>query len=286
MAKFIKRVAGSNDEVVLYSYWLDHWATAASIYKKVFNKKCKVVSRVHRYEIDPNTNRWSTFPFLKLQLLQLNAFCFISSNWLRYFATSYPSFRGKYFLNRMGVDLGKSSPVPQSQETIKVVSIFGDIPVKQMELQSAYLVGLDMFIEWHHYGGNIMENRLGKLVENSKVEYLNHGFLKTKNLLRELDTQPFHFLLNTSKVEGVPVSMMECIGRGIPIVAFDIGGVSEIVNNKNGLLLSFNQSIDKNIQELKHFIFQYRFTMNERTNIQAFFKENYLAAKNYTDFCK
>ncbi len=41
-----------------------------------------------------------------------------------------------------------------------------------------------------------------------------------------------------SSSEGLPVTMMECMARGMPVMATDVGGVCEIVENgKNGFML-------------------------------------------------
>ena len=44
--------------------------------------------------------------------------------------------------------------------------------------------------------------------------------------------------ISLSSSEGLPVSMMEAISFGIPILATDVGGVSEIVKRATGRLVS------------------------------------------------
>ena len=36
-------------------------------------------------------------------------------------------------------------------------------------------------------------------------------------------------LVNTSSSEGIPVSMMEAMARGVPVIGTDVGGVREIL---------------------------------------------------------
>jgi glycosyltransferase involved in cell wall biosynthesis len=43
-----------------------------------------------------------------------------------------------------------------------------------------------------------------------------------------------------SESEGVPVSIMEAQSFGIPVIATNVGGTSEIVNERVGILLSDN----------------------------------------------
>ena len=45
--------------------------------------------------------------------------------------------------------------------------------------------------------------------------------------------------MNVSESEGIPVSIMEASSFGIPVIATNVGGVGEIVENGyNGLLLN------------------------------------------------
>ncbi len=47
-----------------------------------------------------------------------------------------------------------------------------------------------------------------------------------------------HLFINVSKSEGLPVSIIEAISFGIPVIATDVGGTREIVfDGKNGFLI-------------------------------------------------
>jgi glycosyltransferase involved in cell wall biosynthesis len=48
-------------------------------------------------------------------------------------------------------------------------------------------------------------------------------------------------LINVSESEGIPVSMMEAMSVCVPVIATNVGGVDEIVeNNYNGILMNAN----------------------------------------------
>ncbi len=45
------------------------------------------------------------------------------------------------------------------------------------------------------------------------------------------------FFINLSDSEWIPVTIMEAMPMGIPVIDRNVGGISEIVNKSNGLLL-------------------------------------------------
>ena len=50
--------------------------------------------------------------------------------------------------------------------------------------------------------------------------------------------EKYDLLMNVSYFEGIPVSMMEALSVGIPLLGPDVGGVSEIIKNGyNGFLV-------------------------------------------------
>ena len=55
------------------------------------------------------------------------------------------------------------------------------------------------------------------------------------------------FFVNVSESEGIPVSIMEAASFGIPIIATDVGGTSEIVDNSNGFLIENNKLIFEDV---------------------------------------
>ncbi|MBL3200697.1 glycosyltransferase, partial [Klebsiella pneumoniae] len=55
------------------------------------------------------------------------------------------------------------------------------------------------------------------------------GTVPHETIISFFAANPVHLFLNLSTMEGIPVSIMEAISFGIPVVATDVGAVSEIV---------------------------------------------------------
>ena len=90
--------------------------------------------------------------------------------------------------------------------------------------------------------------------------------------------------INTSKSEGLPVSLMEATSFGIPIMAPNVGGIKEIVTKETGILFEPN----KEIEQLANYIVE----LNNKTRIfnrdviRKFWEINYSAEINYRQFLK
>ena len=96
--------------------------------------------------------------------------------------------------------------------------------------------------------------------------------------------------INVSESEGVPVSIMEALSCGLPIIATNVGGVSEIVDAHVGVLIDkdfvFND-VSHAISELinnrecysKMAFKKWKNICNEEKN----FSEFYLQLKEYSE---
>jgi glycosyltransferase involved in cell wall biosynthesis len=79
-------------------------------------------------------------------------------------------------------------------------------------------------------GGDLLQEIKANAPKNLKVL----GWQEAKNILPIAD-----IFLSTSENEGIPIALIEAQLAGIPVVATDVGSVSEvIINNKTGLLCS------------------------------------------------
>ena len=83
------------------------------------------------------------------------------------------------------------------------------------------------------------------------------------------------------------MSIMEAMSCSIPVIATNVGGTSEIVNNENGLLLNKNFEINDVSKFIENF---YNLNINEkealRKNAYETWSELYDADKNYNNFIK
>ena len=92
--------------------------------------------------------------------------------------------------------------------------------------------------------------------------------------------------LNTSKSEGIPVSIMEAMSYGIPIIAPNVGGISEAVyNQRNGILLNKDFSIDDLLGAMKQIIY-HKDIEKMKLESKSIFRNKFKLEENYSEFIK
>jgi len=88
-----------------------------------------------------------------------------------------------------------------------------------------------------------------KTIQKAKILFLGE---KNDKEIREILSVSDLFV-NPSYSEGLPTNVLEAGAMGLPIIATDVGGTSEIItNNKNGLLIKPGdvKTLQKNIKQL------------------------------------
>jgi glycosyltransferase involved in cell wall biosynthesis len=82
------------------------------------------------------------------------------------------------------------------------------------------------------------------------------------------------------------MSIQEAISFGIPIIATNVGGIHEIVNNRTGILIEKNFDSKKVAEQIEVFITSNKNQEEFRNGVRNFWKENFDAEKVYTEFYK
>ena len=145
--------------------------------------------------------------------------------------TTFPEFRNRIQTHRLGVVSTDIKNPDNTTETLHILSLSSLVKVKRVELIAQAMPHITRKIRWTHIGDGPERSNILTYLENLpphiEVEFL--GTLAHNSVLQYLKTEPIDLMLNTSSSEGVPVSIMEAYSHGIPVVATDVGGNSEIV---------------------------------------------------------
>lgn len=279
--------------IVFYSYWLKTGAHAISL---LHHRNSIKISRAHGSDIYEEKTETGYLPLLEFTSQNLDIIFFISENGRSYFTQKIKTVKPEFITSLLGID-NPYSHIPErfSSEKTTVVSCSNMIPLKRIDL---LIRSLEMIthsikrIEWLHFGDGVLRNELEnlageKLSGADGIFFKFMGHYPNDDLLKFYRDNNIDLFINTSSTEGIPVSMMEAQSSGIPIIATDVGGVSELVTKGTGWLLP----VDFHPSELAKMIEQYSKMDEEevkqiRLNAHNNWKQNFSASSNYTGFIK
>lgn len=283
------------DTVYLYSYWLYTTAAIAyTVYDYLHKKSISVVvfSRAHRFDIYEEKRKYGFLPQRNELFSGLQKIFACSDNGSEYLRNRYPQYMQKIdtaYLGTYDHGLGKVG----KRDTFKIVSCSRLADVKRVNLIIDALASLEnsgLKIEWTHLGGGELLDTYRDMAKEKLgwMKYHLDGAIPNSAVYEFYRTNEVHLFINTSSSEGLPVSIMEAISFGIPVVATDVGGTSEIVvDDVSGTLIPENFEV----LELAQCIKKYATMKDEeyssfRKSTRGLWEKYYQAPKNYAQFAE
>ncbi|MCI8782145.1 MAG: glycosyltransferase [Dorea sp.] len=279
-----------NEPVILYSYWASHTAIALSLIKK---RGVKTLTRLHGIDLFEERHRFHYLPFRNQIFSHIDMICPISEEGEMYIQKKYKlvDIADKCFVSRLGTKDHGRNPYNGSNKELVVVSCSSVIEVKRIHLILDTLKNFQgVKIRWIHFGDGILLKDIKKKAENLnnsmnlKCEFM--GYREKEDIMKYYSSYHIDLFLNVSYSEGIPVSIMEAMSFGIPIIATDVGGVKEIVENeKSGWLIHR----DKVISDLENTINIYlNLDEKDKINMHLYarkkWESNFVANDNYRKF--
>lgn len=278
----LKRFGVSSSDMV-YSYWGDKWALSLPFIKEATD--CVTMARFHGSDLYENA-KGGYIPFRKRLFKTIDKIFTISGNGASYIKLRYGDFlRGELTVARLGVKGCEQNPTEIS-EALNIVSCSNAIPLKRLDLIAEALQKADFPIQWTHIGSGPTLEKISAMVEsmpkNVTVSLL--GQVDNAEVKRVYASQHFDLFINVSTTEGVPVSIMEALAAGIPVIATDVGGTSEIVDSKVGELINVNISADELLNILRNYYFSRAGLHSMRQNAISRWDKLCNSEKNYKNF--
>ena len=225
----------NENDTILYFYWGLRWSQIIPFLPE--NRNFKIVVRFHGSDLYEELNK-NYIPFRKEMLHRINAVICISNAGKDYLISKYPFVGDKCIISRLGTkDLGLN-PYRQSHK-VHIVSCSNLVSLKRVDLIAESLKYLTIPVKWTHLGGGTEMTRIKAIANSflSTIEWNFPGALPHLAIMDFYSQESIDLFINVSSSEGVPVSVMEAISFGIPVIATDVGGTREIVNDKLGFLL-------------------------------------------------
>lgn len=267
--KLIKILKATDERTVLYFFWGRGLSEIIPFLSGKLKRK-KTLCRMHGYDLYVERNN-GYIPFQSQQIRYFDTILPCSNKGAEELIRRNHRFKYKIQTLRLGVEYKGRNPSGKDHH-LRIVSCSNVIHLKRVHLIYHALQLLEVPVLWVHFGNGELFNKLQQLSKNSKstVQVILKGQVSNNDILEYYLSNPVDLFLNVSETEGVPVSIMEAMSFGIPIIATDVGGTSEIVTNDIGFLLNK----DFKISELAAVIAEY-------FNLSSSEKHKYREAAHY-----
>ena len=290
---FLNNHEMDNDSTLFYTYWFN--LSTVGLGKSL--KTSKLVTRVHGFDLFDERTGYPYTSWKCLGMNHLKQIFSISETGVHYLKKHYPEYRSLYSVSRLGVKHPGFTCQPSKKDSLKIVSVSSIIKIKRVHLVVDALQLLtakfpDIDVTWDHFGDgrggdlmNDLKNEIKNNIENM-VKVTLHGRVPNVEVMEHYKKNSTDVFINVSKSEGIPVSIMEAQSTGVPVIATDVGGTSEIVNNENGYLLVANPSSEDVCDALADVVLNRKKWLEKRNKSKENWSAHYDADKNYADFAR
>ena len=286
--KQLVNLVNASKNPILYFYWGDNLAwTIPYLKKEIKNKDLKIIIRLHGSDLYENLKH-NYAPLRSAIFSAVDTIVPISEHGYNYIFNKYPKFSAKVFLSRLGVfDNGLNYNIQNLSKEFTIVSVSNVVALKRLNLLFDALQKTQSNIIWHHFGDGVLMNDLSNSIKNKRqgLNVILHGYVSNQTLINFYQKQQVDLFVNVSSSEGLPVSIMEALSFGIPVIATDVGGTSELVSDKVGELISStfsSDSLGQNIEKLLNLKSEELLLL--RSNARSIFELKVNAKINYLLF--
>ncbi|NOQ25212.1 MAG: glycosyltransferase [Bacteroidales bacterium] len=281
-----------NSKSIFYSYWFYYAAYAGALLKRD-NFDFTLISRAHGTDVFQNRKDTGCYlPFRRFPLWQYFSKIFpVSQEGKRYLNQNQNIPFSKLEVSYLGINPPNAISLGSMKNSLTVVSCSNIISIKRIDL---IIDGLASYKEcypsneiiWHHFGDGTLLTQIKKLANEKLVpkdiNYKFHGHVQNHEVIKFYSNTDLDCFITTSSTEGLPVSIMEALCFGIPVLATAVGGIPEAMNDELGFLLDKKFTNSDFVFGL-HKMHEFK-TLEKREKIALFGKQKFTAEINYGRF--
>lgn len=273
-------------EGAVYSYWFTDQAIVAWRLAEKLNSyggRFKSFSRAHGYDLYWEMNGARYLPFQDVSLRHLDGVFPCSEYGVKYLKNKYPECVSKINVARLGTwDFGLAIP-PSTQNIFATCCTFE--PLKRMPLFAEAFCELwkrDKTACWYCIGGGKDFEKTKEIVHANGADDAVYfmGVTENPRLMEFYKRTPISYFVNVSISEGVPVSIMEALSFGIPIIATNVGGTGELVSASCGILIEAELDLNFLVNVLRAAIYDPQYS-EKRIQARKIWEAKASAEKNY-----
>jgi glycosyltransferase involved in cell wall biosynthesis len=253
------------ENIIFYTFWLDEATHGICDAIAPFHQNMRVVSRAHGFDIYEERVNPPYWPLRPHWFDKVDAIYADSRLGRNYLANKYPQFKDRYDVALMGVPDSGFISSASSDEVFRMVSCSMLRKLKRVDLivtslKKFSLLHPEISVEWTHFGNDTSELSVSELMrlidslgfpDNIKISF--PGYDSQEKLYDYYRSNAIDCFITVSESEGTPVSILEALNCGIPIIATPVGGVLDLVSKENGYLLPHNPTkchVSRALQQL------------------------------------
>jgi glycosyltransferase involved in cell wall biosynthesis len=276
-------------DTVLYSYWLGGLTGGAILFNRQFSNSFETISRAHGGDVYEYRFNPPYIPFRDFVLKNVTRVAAVSQDGAQYLATKYSIYMEKVQFMYLGTNDPEVTCRSSKDGVLRIVSCAFVSPVKRLHLIAEALLLFqnqhpEVNVHWTHLGGGA---QLKGLIDasrplNKTVTSTFIGNQTQKQIIEFYAQNPVDIFVNTSSSEGMPVSVMEAMSVGIPILATNVGGLKEMVDESCGEL--FPSDFSPQLLSDKIFVWAKSNNSEKRINSKTKWKSLFDAQKNFKTF--
>lgn len=239
-ARWFLRCKVKEEMAVAYAYWRLEAAGALALLKRQ-GMLSQLYVRCHRCDI----YKPERYPFEGIIHQEANGIFPVSDDGRGYLINEKGLDASNLEVKRLGVTLPEKCSSASMDGIWRIVSCSNIIPVKRVDLIAKVIGELGHACEWTHIGDGPLLDDVTAITKGYPVDVSVHftGRISNAEVIELYQNEPVDLFINLSESEGVPVSIMEALAHGIPVVATDVGGSSEIIDSENGRIVDVDESI-------------------------------------------
>ena len=256
----IDRVADPGQVTVLSTWFGGCAMTAATLKKK--RPQVKAYSLAHSYEILVSRNPDIPYLFVQYKHQYLDGVFFIAQKMLQLYLDGVgplpESALARMRIRHLGSFNREGTVNPLDDTAFHVCTCSRMIPLKRLDVLCEALKGWkgEKKLVWTHLGDGLLDAEIraqAAAITNPRVEVHFKGHLSNDEVKTYYAQNPVDLFCNISSIEGLPISIMEAMSFGIPVMATDVGATSEIVRDGAGILIGADITASGVLSELQYF---------------------------------
>ena len=281
-----------NSKDIFYCYYSNEFAIVLALAKKRGHIQAYSLRAHGRDVIEDREPITKKLPFQGFKYEHVKSIYCVSNATQNYIQNRYPEHMAKVKVSYLGTSDFSIGPVNSNNEEYTVISVGRVRNVKRFFLIAEMLQFVTLPIKWTHVG-DIAENdptrerfleSIKALDRNKNVRIELLGHMENGLLLEYYKSNFIDVLINSSEIEGLPVSIQEAISFGIPCLATDVGGTADIVNASTGVLLPHDFNPVDAASVLSDFLKSKSRDIEFRKGVRDFWFANFQAEINYPSF--